>query len=281
MDTCASLLSAVRHCKEVLDEQSWDKYQDLQKHICRNRQEQIAFMEQMESKPVSSSTSELIQFSLTAIQALQALELESCNLEQVTADARCVSVDPCVADVFMRSCRAFATLQIRVLSLLQTAAALNCTCKAMLQATLDPGTLNTTAPQKQLDPRASTLIPLTIYVTHREVVKRRQGHFIQSPARLMSPRHQEHLATPGGLMSKHGWKQWRQRIQLDLQQRYPRARATVCLQPFGDRVFHRCNPAGRRNVIVIWDSLEIVAYVTYPFNVFGANQLADCCTDRA
>jgi hypothetical protein len=247
MDTCASLLSAVRHCKEVLDEQSWDNYQDLQKHICRNRQEQIAFMEQMESKPVSSSTSELIQFSLTATQALQALELESCNLEQVTADARCVSVDPCVADVFMRSCRAFATLQIRVLSLLQTAAALNCTCKAMLQATLDPGTLNTTAPQKQLDPRASTLIPLTIHVTHKQT------------ARLMSPQHQEHLATPGGLMSKHGWKQWRQRIQLDLQQRYPRARATVCLQPFGDRVFHHCSQAGRRNVIVIWNSLEIVA----------------------
>jgi len=245
MDTCASLLSAVRHCKEVLDEQSWDKYQDLQKHICRNRQEQIAFMEQMESKPVSSSTSELIQFSLTAIQALQALELESCNLEQVTADARCVSVDPCVADVFMMSCRAFATLQIRVLSLLQTAAALNCTCKAMLQATLDPGTLNTTAPQKQLDPRASTLIPLTIYVTHREVAKRRQGHSIQSPARLMSLR---------------SWHRWQQQIKADVHQQYPLARVIVRMAPFGDRVFGNLYPFN--NSIVMWSSLEIEVTVS-------------------
>ena len=245
MDTCASLLSAVRHCKEVLDEQSWDKYQDLQKHICRNRQEQIAFMEQMEAKPVSSSTSELIQFSLTAIQALQALELESCNLEQLTADARCVSVCPCVADVFVRSCRAFVTLQIHVLSLLQTAAALNCTCKAMLHATLEPGTSNTTALQKQLDPRTSMRVPLTIYVTRREEPKRREEHFIPSPARLMSLR---------------SWHRWQQQIKADVHQQNPLAHVIVRMAPFGDRVFGNLYPFN--NSIVVWNSLEIEVSVS-------------------
>ena len=263
MDTCSILLFALLHNNQVMDKITLTRCKKLQQFICDNRRAVIECAKQTKTDSVTSASSGVREQNQIAQQMIaKAIDGEIRTLG-ILADIlyeQHIDLDSATdGDFLFISLSAFTAIQSHVVCQLRTEAAFKTTCAAALRETQT--SVQTTA----LCPARSKQVHLGIIIERNKTVTR----------------HQEHLATPVGLMSKHGWKQWRQHIQLDLEQRYPRARVTVCMQPFGDLVFHHCNPAGRRNVIVIWDSLEIVAYVTYPFNVFGAKQLADCCTDRA
>lgn len=151
------------------------------------------------------------------------------------------------ADFALVALSAFAAIQSHVVCLLRTEAAFTTTCAAALRAT-------------RTSVQMTGFSPARPGKVHAHIILKRHRTAHRLPLQL---------ATPVGFMFRRGWMQWQLHIQLELEQRYPTASVSVYMQPFGERMFRHDNPAGRRSVIAIWDHLEIVAYVTYPFNVFG------------
>ena len=257
MDTCSILLFALLHSKQVMDKITLTRCKKLQQFICDSRRAHIECSMQTKSTlPTSSSCNHVAQQMIA--KAIDG-EIRTLGIADDVLYEERIDLDSATdADFSFIFLSALTAIQSHVVCQLRTEAAFKTICASALRATQT--SLQTTA----LSRAGSEQVYLRIIIERNQTATRLQ----------------EHLATPVGLMSSHGWKQWRRRVQLDLARRYPRAHVTVCMQPFGDRIFQQCNPACHRNVILIWDSLEIVAHVTYPFNAFGVKQTETCYTDH-
>ena len=234
MDTCSILLFALLHSKQVMDKITLTRCKKLQQFICDSRcAPQIAQRNHVAHRMIAKGIDgELRSLGIFA----DILCEERINLDTATH-----------ADCLLIALSAFIAIQSHVVSLLRTEAAFRTTCAAALRET-------------RTSVQMTALSPATPGKVHAYIILERNRTVTRLPL---------HLATPVGLMFRRGWMQWRLHIQRELEERYPMARVSVYMQPFGKRMFRHGNPAGRRDVIVIWDPLEIVAYVTYPFNVFG------------
>ena len=141
-------------------------------------------------------------------------------------------------DFLVFSLKALAAVHSHIVLQLQLETAFRCTSKKALLALQEIDTPN------RLFPATSLEVPLITIVASSNKLERHDGK----------------LKTPRRLMSKRTWQRWREQIQIEVKQRYPGMHVRVCIQPFGDRLFHNSKP--QQCSIVIWESLEIVAFIT-------------------
>ena len=246
VDIYVSIRMALTSTRELVDEATLTECENIQEQLCTDRRDHMEFVNDaqpwhfwicyhmvMKSRFVSLETRMLE----LGILKERSLTNEILDLDEED-DEREGSKDTIDNDVLVFVSKAFAAIQSHIVSQLQLESAFRCTSK---QASLALQEIDTPT---RLLPATSLEIPLITIVARNNNLEQ----------------YEDKIKTPRRLMSRHAWHIWREQIQNDVNHRYPEMHVKVCIQPFGDRLFHHSMP--QQCSIVIWHFLAILVFVT-------------------